>query len=90
MDDWSNRIDEEVRRPDLDGILSEAIDGLPADCRTALVLHDVENTSNPEIAAILGLDGPGVARRVPSPGCSVHAEAPVRVFRIGCSSVGAQ
>jgi RNA polymerase sigma-70 factor (ECF subfamily) len=64
MDDWSNRIDEEVRRPDLDGILSEAIDGLPADCRTALVLHDVEYTSNPEIAAILGVDGPGVARRV--------------------------
>jgi len=62
--------DEKEMKRDVDGILSEAIDGLPADCRTALVLHDVENTSNPEIAAILGIDVPGVGRRVPWPGYS--------------------
>ena len=56
--------DEKEMKRDVDGILSEAIDGLPADCRTALVLHDVENTSNPEIAAILGVDVPGVGKRV--------------------------
>jgi RNA polymerase sigma-70 factor (ECF subfamily) len=59
MEDWSNRIDDAV-----DGVLTKAIDTLPAEHRTALVLHDVEHVSKPEVAAILGIDVPGVRRRV--------------------------
>ena len=59
MEDWSNRLDGAV-----DGVLTKAIDTLPAEHRTALVLHDVEHLSKPEVAAILGIDVPGVRRRV--------------------------
>ena len=37
----------------------EAIDSLPADYRTAFVLHDMEGLSNPEIAEMLGISLPG-------------------------------
>jgi len=59
MEDWSNRIDDVA-----DGVLTKAIDTLPAEHRTALVLHDLEHVSKPEVAAILGIDVPGVRRRV--------------------------
>jgi RNA polymerase sigma-70 factor (ECF subfamily) len=42
MDDWSNRVDERALQGELRGVLTEAIDALPPDYRTALVLHDVE------------------------------------------------
>jgi RNA polymerase sigma-70 factor (ECF subfamily) len=64
MDDWSNRIGELAEQGALRAILSEAIDALPADCRTALVLYDVEGASTPDIAAILGVDVPAVESRV--------------------------
>jgi RNA polymerase sigma-70 factor, ECF subfamily len=64
MDDWSNRIDEQALQAELQGLLSEALDALPADYRTALVLHDVEGAPKREIAAILGVDEPAVASRV--------------------------
>jgi DNA-directed RNA polymerase specialized sigma24 family protein len=35
------------------------LDALPADYRTALVLHDVEGVSASDIAQILALDIPG-------------------------------
>jgi len=57
IEDWSNRIDGAV-----DGVLTKTID--PAEHRTALILHDVEHVSKPQVAAILGIDVPDVRRRV--------------------------
>jgi RNA polymerase sigma-70 factor (ECF subfamily) len=64
MDDWSNRIDEPRTARELCGVLTETLEALPADYRAALVLHDVEHASKADIAAVLGVDGPGVSRRV--------------------------
>src|SRR5262249_9925430 len=55
MDDWSNRVADEARQGELRQVVPAAIDALPADYRTALVLHDVEGMSNPDIAEALGL-----------------------------------
>jgi RNA polymerase sigma-70 factor, ECF subfamily len=64
MDDWSTRIDEPALQGELRSSLVEAIDALPADYGTALVLHDVEGASKQEIAEILDIDVPGVNSRV--------------------------
>jgi RNA polymerase sigma-70 factor, ECF subfamily len=64
MDDWSNRVDEQALQGELRDVLQRAIDGLPADYRTALVLHDVEGLSNPDIAEALGISLPAVKSRV--------------------------
>jgi RNA polymerase sigma-70 factor (ECF subfamily) len=64
MDDWSRRVDEQAFQKELRGVLEEAIDALPADYRTALVLHDVEGMSNPDIAETLGISLPAVKSRV--------------------------
>jgi len=56
MADWSNRIDEPSMQGELRPILAEAIDALPADYRTALILHDVEGVSKLDIAEILDVD----------------------------------
>jgi len=64
MDDWSNRVDERALQSELRQVLQEAIDGLPADYRTALVMHDVEGLSNPDIAETLGISLPAVKSRV--------------------------
>jgi RNA polymerase sigma-70 factor (ECF subfamily) len=64
MDDWSNRVDERALQGELRRVLQEAIDGLPADYRTALVMHDVEGLSNPDIAETLGISLPAVKSRV--------------------------
>jgi len=64
MDDWSRRVDEVTLQGELRRILVEAIDGLPPDYRTALVLHDVEGLSNPDIAEALGISLPAVKSRV--------------------------
>jgi len=64
MDDWSNRVDEQALQGELRRVLQQAIDGLPADYRTALVLHDVEGLSNPDIAAALNISLPAVKSRV--------------------------
>jgi RNA polymerase sigma-70 factor, ECF subfamily len=64
MDDWSNRVDEQALQGELRRVLQEAIDGLPADYRTALVLHDVEGLSNPDIAEALNISLPAVKSRV--------------------------
>ncbi len=64
MDDWSNRVDEQALGRELRGELEKAIDALPADYRTALVLHDVEGLSNPDIAETLGISLPAVKSRV--------------------------
>jgi RNA polymerase sigma-70 factor (ECF subfamily) len=64
MDDWSSRVDENALQGELREVLEEAIDGLPPDYRTALVLHDVEGLSNPDIAEALGISLPAVKSRV--------------------------
>ena len=64
MDDWSPRVDEQALQGELRSILESAIDALPADYRTALVRHDVEGVSNPDIAATLGISLPAVKSRV--------------------------
>ena len=64
MEDWSARIDEPALRSGLQTIIGEAIDALPADYRTALVLHDVEGVSRPDIADVLDVDVPVVKARV--------------------------
>lgn len=64
MDDWSNRVDEKALQSELRRVLAEAIDALPPDYRTALVMHDVEGLSNPDIAEALGISLPAVKSRV--------------------------
>jgi RNA polymerase sigma-70 factor (ECF subfamily) len=64
MDDWSNRVDAKALQGELRQALTDAIDALPADHRTALVLHDVEGLSNPDIAETLGISLPAVKSRV--------------------------
>jgi RNA polymerase sigma-70 factor, ECF subfamily len=64
MDDWSPRVDEQALQGELREVLEGAIDQLPADYRTALVLHDIEGLSNPDIAEALGISLPAVKSRV--------------------------
>jgi RNA polymerase sigma-70 factor, ECF subfamily len=64
MDDWSNRVDERALQGELRRVLTDAIDALPAAYRTALVLHDVEGVSNPDIAETLDISLPAVKSRV--------------------------
>jgi RNA polymerase sigma-70 factor (ECF subfamily) len=64
MADWSERVDERALTNELREVLERAIDGLPPDYRTALVMHDVEGLSNPDIAATLDISLPAVKSRV--------------------------
>ena len=64
MDDWSLRVDEQTLQNELRRVLEGAIDRLPPDYRTALVLHDIEGLSNPDIAETLGISLPAVKSRV--------------------------
>lgn len=64
VDDWSSRVDEQTLQKELRTVLERAIDELPHDYRTALVLHDVEGLSNPDIAEALGISLPAVKSRV--------------------------
>jgi len=64
MEDWSRRVDEQAAQGELRRALTAAIDALPPDYRTALVLHDVEGVANLEIAETLGVSLPAVKSRV--------------------------
>ena len=64
MQDWSRRVDEQVLNGELRETLERAIAALPDDYRTALVMHDVEGLSNPDIAETLGISLPAVKSRV--------------------------
>jgi RNA polymerase sigma-70 factor, ECF subfamily len=64
MEDWSARVDEIALQGELREELTRAIETLPADYRTALVMHDIEGLSNPEIAEALGISLPAVKSRV--------------------------
>jgi RNA polymerase sigma-70 factor, ECF subfamily len=64
MADWSERVDQRALTGELREVLERAIEGLPDDYRTALVMHDVEGLSNPDIAETLGISLPAVKSRV--------------------------
>ena len=64
MDDWSRRIEDPAVQGELRHVLEDAIDALPSDYRTALVLHDIDGLSNPDIAEVLGISLPAVKSRV--------------------------
>ena len=64
MDDWSSRVDEQALQGELREVLEGAIDALPPEYRTAVVLHDIEGLSNPDIAEALGLSLPAVKSRI--------------------------
>lgn len=64
MDDWSLRVDERALQGELRQVLERSIGELPADYRTALVMHDIEGLSNPDIAAALSISLPAVKSRV--------------------------
>jgi len=58
VDDWSPRVDDRALQSELRSVLESAIGDLPPDYRTALVLHDLEGVSNPDIADTLGISLP--------------------------------
>jgi RNA polymerase sigma-70 factor, ECF subfamily len=62
--DWAAQVDDPSLQTHLRMVLTSAIAELPADYRTALVLHDVEGFSNVEIARALRLSLPNVKSRV--------------------------
>lgn len=64
MDDWSPRVDDHALHGELRRVLESAIDELPPDYRTAVVMHDLEGLSNPDIAEALGISLPAVKSRV--------------------------
>ena len=53
--DWSPQLDDPSRTTELRLVLTAAIEELPAEYRTALVLRDVEGLSNEEVARVLGV-----------------------------------
>ena len=64
MADWSARAEDHTVQTELRLALTAAIDKLPADYRTAVVLSDVEGLSHLEIAEILSLSISTVKSRV--------------------------
>lgn len=62
--DWSGKVEEPALQTELRTVLTTAINDLPADYRTAFLMHDVEGLSNPEIAETLQLSLPAVKSRV--------------------------
>jgi RNA polymerase sigma-70 factor, ECF subfamily len=64
MDDWSPRVDDHALQGELRQVLERAIEELPADYRTAVVMHDIEGLSNPDIAEALAISLPAVKSRV--------------------------
>jgi RNA polymerase sigma-70 factor (ECF subfamily) len=64
MEDWSGRVGDPARHPGFRAVLTEAIDGLPADSRTALILHDTEGMATRDIADVLDIDPPAVSLHV--------------------------
>ena len=62
--DWSKVVDEPSRQREISRVVAGAIDALPPDYRTALVLHDVEGLSDPDIAETLGISPLVVKSRV--------------------------
>jgi RNA polymerase sigma-70 factor, ECF subfamily len=64
MADWSASMEDLAVQTELRLALTSAIDELPPDHRTALLLRDVEGLSNLQIADVLGVGVPTVKSRV--------------------------
>jgi RNA polymerase sigma-70 factor, ECF subfamily len=64
VEDWSARVEDPALQSDLRMVLTAAIDTLPVDARTVIVLHDVEGLSQHEISQITGLSVASVKSRV--------------------------
>ncbi len=64
VEDWSGKAEEPVLHSELRDVLAAAVEALPADYRTAFLLHDVEGMPNREIARSLGISLPAVKSRV--------------------------
>jgi len=62
--DWSARVDDPSLQAELQVVLTSAINKLPPDYRTVLVLHDVEGLSNREIGEGLSISVPNVKSRL--------------------------
>jgi RNA polymerase sigma-70 factor (ECF subfamily) len=62
--DWSTSIDDPARQAELRMVLGAALDALPADYRTVVVMRDVEGLSNQDVARALGLSTGNVKTRV--------------------------
>jgi RNA polymerase sigma-70 factor (ECF subfamily) len=62
--DWSRRPDDQLLSGESRRILNEAIDRLPEHYRAVLVLRDVEELSNEEVAEIVGDSVPAVKTRL--------------------------
>jgi len=62
--DWSARVEDPAVQTDLRVALTSAIDELPTDYRTALLLRDVEGLSHLQVAEVLSLSVPTVKSRV--------------------------
>ena len=63
--DWSPSVEDQSRQTELRIALIRAIDELPLDYRTALILHDVEGLSNVEVAGSLGITVANAESRTP-------------------------
>jgi len=64
MADWSARVEDHAVQTELRVALTSAIDKLPADYRTAVLLRDVEGLSHLQIAEVLSLSVTTVKSRV--------------------------
>ena len=62
--DWSARPDHELLSGETRRVLEDAIDRLPEHYRAVLILRDVEELSNEEVAASVGDSVPAVKTRV--------------------------
>jgi RNA polymerase sigma-70 factor (ECF subfamily) len=62
--DWSRTLKDPAIEAELRSVLCATIDALPADYRTAFLLHDVEGLSNPEIAETLHVKLGAIKSRV--------------------------
>jgi len=62
--DWSAAVDDPSRHIEIRLAVRSAIDELPPHYRAAIIMHDVENLSCPEIAEVLHLSVGGVKTRV--------------------------
>ena len=62
--DWSQNPEEELLSGERRRVLEQAIDSLPDHYRVVLVLRDVEDLSNDEVAALLGEPVPSVKSRL--------------------------
>jgi RNA polymerase sigma-70 factor, ECF subfamily len=62
--DWSPAVEDPARQTELREILSAALDTLPEEYRTAVILRDVEGLSNNEVAQALGLSVANVKTRI--------------------------